>query len=329
MFPPSLQPQAIPHPGDALRRIRCCLQRFLIRRLIIMLITLWVVSIIIFGMARAAGDPRGVFLSDYAGPVEWEEMGRRLGLDKPILAQYGIYFKDLLRGDFGESILEQRPVTQAILERLPATLQLGAAGFGFALLVGVPLGVSSAVRRGSLLDVGARSLALLGQSAPAFALGIFLIFIFGVQLEWLPTYGRSGPASIILPAITMGGFFIAANVRLVRSAMLDALDSEYIKLARAKGVPVRGVIWNHALRNALIPVLTFSGLTLGALITGSLVTETVFAWPGLGRLAVTAVFQNDYPMLQGVVIVFTLMYGVSSLLVDVAYAYIDPRIRYS
>ena len=305
------------------------MQRILIRRSITLIITLWVVSIIIFAMARASGDPRGVLLSDYAGPAEWEEMGRVLGLDKPLVTQYVLFVKDAVRLDFGESLIDKRPVTKVIIERLPATFQMAAAAFGFSLLVGVPLGVLSAVKRGKPIDYLARSLALFGQSAPPFALGIFLIFLFAVKLEWLPTFGRTGPSSIVLPAITLGGFFIAANVRLVRSAMLDVLDSEYIKLARAKGVSNRHIIWKHALKNAVLPMLTFSGITLGILITGALVTETVFAWPGLGRLAVTAVFTIDYPLLQGVVIVFTLMYCVASMLVDVAYAYIDPRIRYS
>jgi peptide/nickel transport system permease protein len=270
-----------------------------------------------------------VLLSDYAGPEEWEEMGRVLGLDKPLVTQYGLFLKDAIRFDFGDSLIDGQSVMGTIIERLPATFQLAAAAFGFSLIVGVPLGVLSAVKRGKPIDYLARFLALFGQSAPPFALGIFLIFIFGVKLEWLPTFGRSGPSSIVLPAITLGGFFIAANVRLVRSAMLDVLDSEYIKLARAKGVSTRHIIWKHALKNAILPMLTFSGITLGILITGALVTETVFARPGLGRLAVTAVFTIDYPLLQGVVIVFTLMYCVASMLVDVAYAYIDPRIRYS
>lgn len=270
-----------------------------------------------------------MLLSAYATPEEWDQMGRVLGLDKPLVTQYGLFIKDAVRFDFGESLIDGEPVMKIILERLPATFQLAAAAFGFSILVGVPLGVVSAVKRGKPVDYAARTLALFGQSAPPFALGIFLIFILGVQLEWLPTFGRSGPSSVVLPAITLGGYFIAANVRLVRSAMLDVLDSEYIRLARAKGVSTNNVIWKHALKNAVLPLLTFSGITLGILITGSLVTETVFAWPGLGRLAVKAVFDIDYPLLQGVVIVFTLMYCIASLMCDVAYAYIDPRIRYS
>jgi peptide/nickel transport system permease protein len=170
---------------------------------------------------------------------------------------------------------------------------------------------------------------LIGQSAPVFWLGIMLMFFFAVRLEWLPPYGRQEAASIILPAVTLGWFYTAANMRLLRSAMLNVLDSEFVKLARAKGVSNRAVIWKHALRNALIPVLTFAGVTLGSLVTGSVVVETVFAWPGLGQLAIQALFGNDYPLMQAVIIIFTLMYVASSLLVDVMYAYIDPRIRYA
>ena len=216
-----------------------------------------------------------------------------------------------------------------ILERLPATLQLGTAAFVFSVVVGIPLGVFSAVKRGSVLDQFGKVVSLVGQSAPSFWLGIMLMFFFAVKLGWVPPFGRQEASSIILPAITLGWFYVAANLRLVRSAMLDVLDSEYIKLARAKGVSGRMIIFKHALRNALIPPLTFAGITLGALVTGSLVIETVFAWPGLGKLAIEALFGFDYPLLQGVVIIFTLMYVAAAFLVDVLYAYIDPRIRYA
>ena len=179
------------------------------------------------------------------------------------------------------------------------------------------------------MDTVAKGMALIGQSAPVFWLGLMLMIFFAVTLDVLPPYGRQQTTSIILPAVTLGWFFVAANLRLVRSAMLDVLDSEYIKLARAKGVPPQAIIWKHGLRNALIPAITYAGVTLGGLVTGSVVVETVFAWPGLGQLAIQALFGNDYPLLQGVVIVFTLMYVLASLLVDVLYTYVDPRIRYS
>lgn len=305
------------------------MQRFLLRRFLISIVTVLVVSVMIFGMSRAVGDPRVLLLDDYSTKDDWDRLGRELGLDKPYYEQYGIFVKEALKGEFGESIQQGRPAMHIILERLPATIQLGVAAFVLSLIVGVPLGILSAVKRGSLLDQFARIIALIGQSAPPFWLGIMLMFFFAVQLDWLPPFGREGPKSVILPAITLGWFYAAANLRLIRSAMLDVLDSEYIKLARAKGVSSRSIIMKHAFRNALIPPLTFAGVTLGALVTGSLVTETVFAWPGLGKLAVDSLFGLDYPLLQGVVIIFTLMYVGASFLVDVLYAYIDPRIRYN
>lgn len=305
------------------------MQRFLLRRFLISIVTVLVVSVMIFGMSRAVGDPRVLLLDDYSTKDDWDRLGRELGLDKPYYEQYGIFVKEALKGEFGESIQQGRPAMHIILERLPATIQLGVAAFVLSLIVGVPLGILSAVKRGSLLDQFSRVIALIGQSAPPFWLGIMLMFFFAVQLDWLPPFGREGPKSVILPAITLGWFYAAANLRLIRSAMLDVLDSEYIKLARAKGVSSRSIILKHAFRNALIPPLTFAGVTLGALVTGSLVTETVFAWPGLGKLAVDSLFGLDYPLLQGVVIIFTLMYVGASFLVDVLYAYIDPRIRYN
>jgi peptide/nickel transport system permease protein len=305
------------------------MQRYLLKRLALAVVTLLVVSVIIFAMSRAAGDPRHVYLDDYSTQADWDRLTVALGLDKPYYVQYGIFLGDALRGDFGQTIKERRPVMEVIIERLPATFQLGLAAFAFSILVGLPLGVLSAVKRGSILDVSGKLMSLVGLSSPVFWLGIMLMFIFAVKLDWLPPYGRQKAVSIILPAVTLGWYYVAANLRLIRSGMLDVMDSEYIKLARAKGVSSRGVIWKHALRNAMIPALTFAGITLGALVTGSLVVETVFAWPGLGQLAVQALFGADYPLLQGVVIVFTLMYVLAALLVDVLYAYIDPRIRYA
>ena len=305
------------------------MQRYLFRRVLLALVTLLAVSLIIFILSRAAGDPRHVYLDDYSTQEDWDRLTVALGLDKPYYQQYGIFLRDALSGDFGESIKMGRPAMEVIIEKAPATLQLGAAAFIFSVLLGVPLGILSAVKRGSVLDIIGKLVALIGQSAPVFWLGLMLMFFFAVGLEWLPPYGRLEASSIILPAVTLGWFYAAANLRLLRSAMLNVLDSEYVRLARAKGVSNNVVIWKHSLRNALIPVLTFAGVTLGSLVTGSLVVETVFAWPGLGQLAIQALFGNDYPLLQAVIIVFTLMYVTASLLVDVMYAYIDPRIRYA
>ena len=309
--------------------IQCVMQKYLVRRLALAVVTLLAVSLIIFIMSRASGDPRHIMLDDYSTEEDWQRMGEVLGLNKPYYQQYFIFLGDAARGDFGQSVKEGRPVTDVILERLPATLYLGLTAFLVSLLVGIPMGILSAVKRGTLVDQFGKVIAMLGQSAPPFWLGIMLIIFFAVSFELLPPYGRDDWNSIVLPAVTLGWYYAAANLRLVRSAMLDVLDSEYIKLARAKGVPNRGVVLRHAFRNALIPPLTFAGVTLGALVTGSLVVETVFAWPGLGKLAIDALFAFDYPLLQGVVIVFTLLYVVAAFSVDVLYAYIDPRIRYS
>ncbi len=304
------------------------MQRFLLRRLALTVVTLLLVSLLIFLMARISGDPSTLLIDDYASAKTLEDLRISLGLDKSYTEQYWIFLKNAVRGDFGQSIVQKRSVGSLITERLVATFQLGLAAFLFSIFVGVPLGVFSAIKRDSLMDQLGKLVALIGQSAPPFWIGIMLMFFFAVRLGWVPPSGRQEATSIILPAVTLGWFFVAANLRLVRSAMLDVLDSEYIKLARAKGVPRPKIIWKHAFRNALIPPLTFAGITLGSLITGSLVAETVFAWPGLGQLAYLAVRDSDYPLLQGVVITFAVFYLASNLLVDVLYAYVDPRIRF-
>ena len=305
------------------------MQKFLLRRFVLTLVTLLLVSVLIFFMARISGDPSTLLIDDYASAQTLEDLRISLGLDKSYPEQYWIFIKGAVHGDFGESIVQKQPVGKLVAERLVATFHLGLAAFAFSLLIGIPLGVLSAVKRGSVMDHIGKVVALVGQSAPPFWIGIMLMFFFAVRLGWVPPSGRQEASSIILPAVTLGWFFVAANLRLVRSAMLDVLDSEYIKLARAKGVSNVQVIWKHALRNALIPPLTFAGITLGSLITGSLVAETVFAWPGLGQLAFLAVRDSDYPLLQGVVITFAVFYLATTFLVDVLYAYVDPRIRFA
>ncbi len=305
------------------------MQRFLVRRLLITIVTLFAVSVIIFVMARISGDPRTMMLGDFFTQEQYDLVGVKLGLDKSYFEQYWVFIKDLVRGDFGQSIKEGRPARDVIGQRFLATLELGGAAFIFSIIVGVPLGILSSVRRGGVMDTVGKMVALIGQSAPGFWLGIMLIFLFAVRLDMVPPSGRQEWNSIFLPAITLGWFFVAANMRLVRSAMLDVLDSEYIKLARAKGVSTTSLIWKHALRNAMIPPLTFAGVTLGNLVAGSITTELVFAWPGLGLLAIQSTLVSDYPVLQGVVIMFTLLYVAAAFLVDITYAYIDPRIRYA
>ena len=305
------------------------MQRYLVRRFVLAIITLLAVSLIIFILSRSAGDPVSLMLDEYSTQEDIDRMMAKLGTDKPYYQQYFIFLRDAVQGDFGSSIKEGRPVTEVILDSLPATLYLGLTAFIVSLLVGIPLGILSSIKRGTMVDQVGKVVALLGQSAPPFWLGIMLIIFFSVSLRVFPTSGREDWNSIVLPAVTLGWYYAAANLRLVRSAMLDVLDSEYIKLARAKGVPYWGIVMKHAFRNALIPPLTFAGVTLGALVTGSLVVETVFAWPGLGKLAIDALYAFDYPLLQGVVVVFTLLYVLVAFTVDVLYAYIDPRIRYA
>jgi len=306
------------------------MQRFLMRRFLMIIVTLIAVSMIIFIMARVTGDPRVLLLDENASQEQWERMGEELGLDKPYYHQYLLFMKDVLRGDFGESIKLQEPVMTAIAGRIWPTVQLGGGAFLLALLVGIPLGVLSAVRRGSAVDQLGRVIAMVGQAAPSFWLGIMFMFFFAVKLGWVPPSGQEGWNSIILPMVTLAwGGFLAGSLRLMRSAMLDVLDSEYIKLARAKGVSARSLIWKHAFRNGLIPPLTLAGVSMPAILTGSITTELVFAWPGMGQLAIQALYTSDYPLLQGLTIMFTLGYCGIALLVDVLYAYIDPRIRYT
>ena len=305
------------------------MQKFLLRRFLLTIVTLWLVSVMIFFMARISGDPTTLLIDDYASANTLEELRASLGLDKSYPEQYWIFLKNAVRGDFGVSIVQKQPVGDLIMQRVPATLYLGLTAFLFSIAVGIPLGVLSSLKRGSIWDRVGKGIALIGQSAPPFWIGIMLMFFFAVRLGWVAPSGREETSSIILPAITLGWFNVAANLRLMRSAMLDVMDTEYVKLARAKGVSSTAVVWKHGLRNALIPPLTFAGITLGGLITGSLVAETVFAWPGLGQLAFLAVRDSDYPLLQGVVIAFAAAYLGTAFLVDVLYAYVDPRIRFA
>jgi peptide/nickel transport system permease protein len=253
-----------------------------------------------------------------------------LGLDKPLPQQYAIFLMGAIRGDLGRSIRGDRsPVLKLILERVPASLELAVVSMVITLVFGLPLGVISALRKGSLTDASARVLALLGQSAPVFWIAIVAMYVFSVQLRLLPSSGYGRLGHYVLPAFSMGLFQVAAVTRLTRSGMLEALGSEYIKLARIKGLSENTVVWKHALRNSLIPILTFMSTIFGRAITGAVITETIFAWPGVGRLAYQAVMERDYPVVQAVVLFMASMFLFVNLVVDVLYAYIDPRIRYT
>ncbi|PKB61864.1 MAG: ABC transporter permease [SAR202 cluster bacterium Casp-Chloro-G4] len=304
------------------------MKTFVIRRAVFMVMSVIAATLIVFSMSRLQGDPRYLFLaSGYASQEAWDAWGEEFGLDKPLPVQYFIWLGKGMKGDFGKSLKSGYTSVDMIKIFAPASIQLGLAAWVFVLLTGIPLGVLSAVKRGSIWDLIGRTFAVFGQALPPFWLGIMLILIFAVKLDWLPPGQRGGPTHYILPAMTLGWLASAGMMRLVRSAMLEVLDSEYIKLARAKGVSTTSVIWKHAFRNALIPPLTFGALIMASFIAGTVVTETVFAWPGLGFMTVNAIVNNDFPVMTTAVMVFTILYLVVVFIVDILYAYIDPRIR--
>ena len=306
------------------------MQRYIAGRLVQCLVTLLVISLLVFALARLTGNPLDVMLPIDASAELQEEMSRELGLDQPMYVQYGLFVQRLLYADLGTSIRTKKPVAELIGQRLPNTLKLVFFSTTMALLMALPLGVIAATRKGGFWDVGARTVALFGQSVPTFWAGIVLISIFAVNLDVLPAGRKEGFASYVLPAVTLGlfGFMLAGVVRLLRGSMLDVLDSEYVKFARIKGLAESVVTWKHAFKNALIPVVTFVGFYFGILLAGSVVVETVFAWPGIGRLAFEAVQWRDYPVIQGVVLLVSTIILAGNLMVDILYAYIDPRIRY-
>ncbi|HIB12515.1 MAG: ABC transporter permease [Dehalococcoidia bacterium] len=308
--------------------------RFIIRRVAYMILTMVVATLLVFSLSRVVGDPRLLYVQEGGyglSPEAWDALGVKLHLDKPVAVQYLYWLRDAVQLDLGDSMLDRKPVSEILYDALGPTLQLAFFGWIFATAVGIPLGVLSAVKRGSVWDYLGRGIALLGQTLPVFWVGIMGILIFAVQLRWLPVGTMPDEFSFkhfIMPAITLGWFSAAGYLRLTRSAMLDVMDSEYIKLARAKGVNSTMVLWKHAFRNAIIAPLTFSSLVLAGFITGAIVTETVFSWPGLGRLAFTAVDDNDFPLIVGLMLLFTFMFLVVNLITDILYAYVDPRIRY-
>lgn len=306
------------------------MQGFIIRRVFYSIIVVLVVSVIVFALARLSGDPTDIMLPIDASQSQKDNLRKLWGLDQPLPIQYLKFISKAVQGDFGDSVRwPDRTAMGMVRERFPATLELAGVAIGISLVISLPLGVLSAVKKDSPLDYLGKIIALLGQSLPPFWLAIMAIFIFAVVLDWFPTHGRGGAHNLVLPAVSLGWFPVAAMMRLVRSAMLDVLDSEYIKLARIKGTPEWKVIWKHALRNAAIPPLTFYGIIAGQLLTGAVITETVFAWPGTGLLAIEAIRSRDFQVVQATVIVFSVIYILSNLIVDILYAYIDPRIRYN
>ncbi len=304
--------------------------RFVVTRFFHAIVSLWVITVIVFSLSHLTGDPVNALLPDDATPQQIEALTKHLGLDRPLHVQYLTFIQNAAAGDFGQSTKwKGNTAAEVVLERLPATLKLGGLAMLISVVVAIPLGVVAAVRKRSAIDAMASGVALLGQSLPAFWLGIVLMWIFAVTLGWFPTSGFGGLSHMILPAVAMAWFQIAALTRLTRSAMLEILDAEYIKLARIKGVTEPLVIWKHAFRNAAIVPITYFGVLAGSLLTGSVVIETVFAWPGTGLLAIDAIRGRDFPVVQSVVMFFAVFYLLANFLVDIVYAAIDPRIRYT
>jgi ABC-type dipeptide/oligopeptide/nickel transport system permease component len=301
---------------------------FIVRRLALSLFVLFGVSLVVFGLIHLApGDPARLMLYDTAPEEEVQAMRKTLGLDQPLHLQYWLFLSNALGGDLGRSLYYKQPALGIILEHLPATAELTFAALFVSLVVAVPMGILSAVRRDTVWDYAGMLLATIGQATPVFWLGLMFILLFSVQWTLLPSSGRGGIENVLMPAVTLGAPLMALVTRLVRSGMLDILGEDYIRTARAKGLPRPAVVYRHALRNMLIPLLTVIGLQLGALLGGAVITETIFAWPGVGRLVVTAITARDYPLVQAATLVVSVYFVAINLLLDVLYVYIDPRIR--
>ena len=306
------------------------MRTYILRRVAQSALTLLGVSVLVFVILRVLpGDPARMLLPDGAPEAAVAELNRQLGLREPLIIQYGLFLRSVAHGDFGQSFQYRAPALRVVLERLPATVQLTAVAMLVTIAAGVSLGIVTAVLRGTRYDVAGTILAVLGQSLPNFWLGIMLILLFGVALRWLPTSGFASWTSLVLPAVTLAAFPTALVARLTRSSMLEILNRDYIRTGRAKGLPEPAVVLRHAFRNAAIPVLTVIGLQIGSLLGGAVITESVFAWPGMGKLIVDAIFFRDFPVVQTVLILSATVFVVINLLVDLLYTVIDPRIRYS
>jgi ABC-type dipeptide/oligopeptide/nickel transport system permease component len=306
---------------------------YVLNRIVQLVPVLWLISVIVFAVMHILpGDPAALMLAGAEGgavtPQRLVELREEMGLNDPLLVQYGRFLGNALMGDLGTSVRFRTDVTALVLERFPSTLELAISGLFVALLIGVPLGMIAAVRQNTWIDATAMSISYVGASMPIYFLGLVLILLFAFNLRWLPAAGSEGWDSLILPAVTLG--FVSAGLisRLVRSSLIEVLGEDYIRTSRAKGLVERIVLSRHALRNALIPVVTIVGLQFGNMLAGAVVTETVFSRPGLGRLTVSAILSKDYPLVQGCVLFLATSYLLVNLMVDIAYAWLDPRIRY-
>lgn len=317
------------------------MRQFILRRVLRAIVALWGIVTIVFTTMRLSGDPVPLMLPPDAPTAEIERVRAQLGLDRPLYEQYVVFVGNVLRGDFGRSIHMRQPALDIALERMPATIELAVVAFLLAVVVALPAGLISAARRNSLWDNLAMTLALIGQSAPTFYIGIMLILVFGLQLGWFPIFGRgngswANPSDwgtmlnhVFLPAVTLGAFAMASIARLTRSAVLDVMRQDFIRTARAKGLSEFGVLVRHNLKNAAIPIVTIMGLQFGTLLGGAVVTETVFSWPGIGLLAIKSIGNRDYPIVQASVLLVAAAFVVVNFVIDLAYGWLDPRIRYS
>ncbi len=301
---------------------------YLLSRLISALIVIIGVSCLVFFFLHLVpGDPVDVMLGESAQLADREALREALGLNQPLLTQLGNFFWGLLHFDLGTSLYSQRPIADMLLERMPATAELAVASLLVAVLIAFPLGVMAAIRKDTLWDQGAMGLSLIGVSIPNFVMGPLLVLVFSLWMGWFPVSGRDGLASLILPALTLGTAMAAILSRMVRATLLEVLNEDFIRTARAKGLSERVVIWRHALRNALLPVITLMGLQLGVLLGGAVITEVVFSWPGLGQLTIESIQKRDYPVVQACVLLISLVYVIVNTLTDLVYAWLDPRVR--
>jgi peptide/nickel transport system permease protein len=304
--------------------------KFLLRRILQTIPVLLGISIAVFSLTRLTGDPAALILGVEATPEALERFRQENGLNDPIPVQYVRFLRGALRGDFGQSIRYREPALELFAERVPATLQLAGASMLLAIAFGIPMGVIAALNRNSWVDNLMRFLTLFGQAVPTFYIGLMLIILVAVRLTWLPTGGRGGGdlEHVILPAVTLATYLVALIARFTRSSMLEVLEQDYVRTARAKGLQEQRVIGVHVLKNAMLPVVTVIGLQVGGLLSGAVITETVFAWPGIGRLAIQAVFQRDFPVVQVTVMITALVFVMTNLFVDLIYGFLDPRIRF-
>ncbi len=303
------------------------MKRYIVTRVFSGILVIFLALTAVFFMLRLSGDPVLLFAPMDTSRQDMEAIRERMGFNDPLLVQYGRFMQDAVQLDFGESSRERRPAMDVVVDRLPATLQLGVAALAISVIVGIPLGILSAVKHGSRWDKFARILSVLGQAVPGFWLGVILIMFFSVQLGWLPTSGRGGWSHIIMPAVTLSAFSMARYMRLTRSTFIDVLGQDYIRTARAKGLGQNLVLWRHAFKNASVSLITMTGLEIGNLIAGAVVVEQVFAWPGMGRVLVQSLLNRDFAVVTAAVVLFAAMYTLSNLLADMAYGWVNPTVR--